>query len=61
MACLAGLVAGIVFAVLMASIPSAETRAMVTTLFLLGPSWRHRPPTEKRRFVDRFLVRALVP
>ena len=36
MACLAGLVAGIVFAVLMASIPSAETRAMVTTLFLLG-------------------------
>ncbi len=32
-----------------------------TTLFLLGPSWRHRTPADKRRFVDRFLVRALVP
>ncbi len=32
-----------------------------TTLFLLGPSWRQRTPADKRRFVDRFLVRALVP
>jgi hypothetical protein len=32
-----------------------------TTLFLLAPSWRHRPVTDKRRFVEQFLVRALVP
>lgn len=32
-----------------------------TTLFLLTPSWRHRPKADKRRFVAQFLVRALVP
>ncbi|MGO9511039.1 MAG: TetR/AcrR family transcriptional regulator [Mycobacterium sp.] len=31
------------------------------TLFLLSPSWRHRSATDKRRFVEQFLVRALVP
>ena len=32
-----------------------------TTLFLLTPSWRHRPARDKRQFVEQFLVRALVP
>ena len=32
-----------------------------TTLFLLSPSWRHRSAADKRRFVEQFLVRALVP
>ncbi len=32
-----------------------------TTLFLLAPSWRYRPMDDKRHFVERFLVRALVP
>lgn len=32
-----------------------------TTLFLLAPSWRHRSATDKREFVEQFLVRALVP
>jgi TetR/AcrR family transcriptional regulator len=32
-----------------------------TTLFLLAPSWRHRSATDKRKFVEQFLVRALVP
>lgn len=32
-----------------------------TTLFLLAPSWRHRSAQDKRRFVEQFLVRALVP
>jgi AcrR family transcriptional regulator len=32
-----------------------------TTLFLLAPSWRHRSATDKRQFVEQFLVRALVP
>jgi AcrR family transcriptional regulator len=32
-----------------------------TTLFLLGPSWRHRPVADKREFVEQFVVRALVP
>lgn len=32
-----------------------------TTLFLLAPSWRHRSAADKRRFVDQFVVRALVP
>lgn len=32
-----------------------------TTLFLLAPSWRHRPAADKRKFVEQFLVRALVP
>ncbi|MCV7378055.1 TetR family transcriptional regulator [Mycobacterium alsense] len=32
-----------------------------TTLFLLAPSWRHRPAADKRRFVEQFVVRALVP
>jgi TetR/AcrR family transcriptional regulator len=32
-----------------------------TTLFLLAPSWRHRSAADKRRFVEQFLVRALVP
>ena len=32
-----------------------------TTLFLLAPSWRYRPAADKREFVERFVVRALVP
>ena len=32
-----------------------------TTLFLLAPSWRRRPKADKRRFVEQYLVRALVP
>lgn len=32
-----------------------------TTLFLLAPSWRYRPATDKRKFVEQFVVRALVP
>ena len=32
-----------------------------TTLFLLAPSWRHRSAADKRKFVEQFLVRALVP
>jgi TetR/AcrR family transcriptional regulator len=32
-----------------------------TTLFLLAPSWRYRPASDKREFVERFVVRALVP
>ncbi len=32
-----------------------------TTSFLLTSSWRHRPAAAKRRFVDRYLIRALVP
>ena len=30
-------------------------------LFLLSPPWRHRSHVSKRRFVDQFVVRALVP
>jgi AcrR family transcriptional regulator len=30
-------------------------------LFLLSPPWRYRSHRAKRRFVDQFLVRALVP
>lgn len=42
--------------------PSSVVQWLHTsTLFLLGPSWRHRSPTEKRRFVEQFVVRALVP
>ncbi|OBH05748.1 TetR family transcriptional regulator [Mycobacterium sp. E2699] len=32
-----------------------------TTLFLLAPSWRHRPVADKRKFVEQFVVRAMVP
>jgi AcrR family transcriptional regulator len=32
-----------------------------TTSFLLTSNWRHRPAAAKRRFVDRYLIRALVP
>lgn len=32
-----------------------------TTMFLLTPSWRDRPVADKRRFVEQFVVRALVP
>jgi TetR/AcrR family transcriptional regulator len=32
-----------------------------TILFLLAPSWRYRPAADKREFVERFVVRALVP
>jgi AcrR family transcriptional regulator len=32
-----------------------------TTLFLLAPSWRYRPAADKREFVEKFVVRALVP
>ncbi|OCB59995.1 TetR family transcriptional regulator [Mycobacterium malmoense] len=32
-----------------------------TTLFLLAPSWRYRSAADKREFVERFVVRALVP
>lgn len=31
-----------------------------TTSFLLTAGWRHRPASAKRRFVDRYLIRALV-
>lgn len=31
-----------------------------TTSFLLTTDWRHRPASAKRRFVDRYLIRALV-
>jgi TetR/AcrR family transcriptional regulator len=31
------------------------------TLFLLAPSWRYRPVADKREFVEKFVVRALVP
>jgi AcrR family transcriptional regulator len=46
--------------------PDLDHRSVVqwlssTTLFLLAPSWRHRPPAEKRRFLEQFLVRALMP
>lgn len=30
-------------------------------LLLLSPAWRHRTQAAKRRFVDQFVVRALVP
>ncbi|MBJ7337704.1 TetR/AcrR family transcriptional regulator [Mycolicibacterium sp.] len=30
-------------------------------LLLLSPAWRHRSHAAKRRFVDQFVVRALVP
>jgi hypothetical protein len=30
-------------------------------LFLLSPPWRDRSQAAKRRFVDQFVVRALVP
>ncbi|HEY9263438.1 MAG TPA: TetR/AcrR family transcriptional regulator [Mycobacterium sp.] len=30
------------------------------TSFLLTTNWRHRPAAAKRRFVDRYLIRALV-
>ncbi|MDT5396897.1 MAG: hypothetical protein QOK33_128 [Mycobacterium sp.] len=30
-------------------------------LFLLSPPWRHRSQAAKRKFVDQFVVRALVP
>jgi TetR/AcrR family transcriptional regulator len=46
--------------------PDLDHRSVVqwlsaTTLFLLTPSWRHRSPDEKRKFLEQFLVRALVP
>ena len=46
--------------------PDLDHRSVVqwlsaTTLFLLTPSWRHRSPAEKHRFLEQFLVRALVP
>ncbi len=31
------------------------------TLFLLAPSWRYRKAADKRKFVEQFVVRALVP
>ncbi len=30
-------------------------------LFLVAPAWRHRPTEAKRRFVEQYLLRALVP
>jgi AcrR family transcriptional regulator len=42
--------------------PSSTVQWLHTTvLFLLAPSWRHRPVADKRQFVEQFLVRALVP
>jgi TetR/AcrR family transcriptional regulator len=46
--------------------PDLDHRSVVqwlsaTTLFLLTPSWRQRSPAEKHRFLEQFLVRALVP
>lgn len=32
-----------------------------TTSFLLTSQWRHRPQAAKKRFVDRYLLRALIP
>ena len=32
-----------------------------TSLFLVAPAWRHRPADHKRRFVEQYLLRALVP
>ncbi|WP_319428605.1 TetR/AcrR family transcriptional regulator [Mycobacterium sp. RTGN5] len=32
-----------------------------TSLFLVAPAWRHRSPDAKRRFVEQYLLRALVP
>jgi AcrR family transcriptional regulator len=32
-----------------------------TALFLVAPAWRHRPTDAKRRFVEQYLLRALVP
>jgi AcrR family transcriptional regulator len=32
-----------------------------TSLFLLSPPWRPRPTEAKRKFVEHYLVRALVP
>ncbi len=32
-----------------------------TVLHLLSPAWRHRSRAAKQRFVDQFVVRALVP
>ncbi|MCX2929189.1 helix-turn-helix domain containing protein [Mycobacterium sp. CVI_P3] len=32
-----------------------------TALFLVAPAWRHRPAAAKRRFVEQYLLRALVP
>ncbi len=32
-----------------------------TALFLLAPAWRYRPAVDKREFVEKFVVRALVP
>lgn len=46
--------------------PDVDFRSVVqwlhtATLFLLAPSWRYRPHADKRRFVEQFVVRALVP
>jgi TetR/AcrR family transcriptional regulator len=46
--------------------PDVDFRSIVqwlhtTTLFLLAPSWRHRPTADKREFVEQLVVRALVP
>jgi len=30
-------------------------------LFLVAPAWRHRPAADKKRFVEQYLIRALVP
>jgi TetR/AcrR family transcriptional regulator len=30
-------------------------------LFLVAPAWRHQPAAAKRRFVEQYLLRALVP
>lgn len=31
------------------------------SLFLLAPAWRHKPVDDKRRFIEQYLLRALVP
>jgi TetR/AcrR family transcriptional regulator len=31
-----------------------------TSTFLLTPSWRQRPTAAKRRFIDRYFLRALL-
>ncbi len=46
--------------------PDVDFRSIVAwlhhaTLFLLAPSWRRRPAAGKREFVERLVVRALVP
>jgi hypothetical protein len=48
---------------LQADLDPRETARWLHTasLFLVAPAWRHRPADAKRRFVEQYLLRALVP